>query len=202
MLKATLKAHRKEMVRQLTTLAAEHGATISVTPEGSTFYTKRGFHTTLSRDGLNVNISVHGDSVNGRNDDHVASWHMDTDCDKRLSGTFKVACRDIMSRNPHKATTVTHGFESMLLTIADGFDCVADGTAFDPPLPERMSYRLRVFYSTATRERNHIVDAIGKSINDACDTAYAIVRKQKRGIVKIHGCQMIGSPTVPETTAP
>lgn len=157
MLNPKRKADRAAMVARLRTLAAEHGATFSLTAEGSTFYTKRGFHVTLSRDSLNAFMSVHGNGLNEKENVYVVSWwvstanptgaervrgeaeheeggrHTDTSAsaEVRLSSAFECACGKVNTFHRHKATTVCRGFEETILRIEIGFMMVANGRAFE-----------------------------------------------------------------------
>jgi len=140
MLTATRKADRAEMVRQLQELATRVGARVDLTAEGSNAFYTRGFHITLNRDGLNASLGVDGGGRNEKNGDYVVSWHMDTDCDKRLSSHFEVLCgHDSVNRyHRRKATGVLRTFPFVLLHLRQCFATLADGTAYEQPQLERV----------------------------------------------------------------
>lgn len=131
MLSPSRKADRVEMVRQLTALAAECGAAVTLTAEGSNPYYKRGFAITLHGEyGLNADLGVDATSWNARDDCYVIAWHMDSKTTAKLSYAFEAAIGQVNMYHRHKATTVVRSFDTVLISLRVGLTMARDRTAF------------------------------------------------------------------------
>lgn len=129
MLTERKKADRAQMATAVAMLAATHGATVEIEPEGVNSIHPRAVVVNIRAPrGLLVSIDFDGQSC--QPDVHVVSWHMATDVDTCLADAF-VPCGGVNSYHHRKATDVAEGFEALCATLDKRLAMAADGSAFD-----------------------------------------------------------------------